>query len=361
MEPAPQPVMEAVRPEVAVIAAGWDDLPAEVLLRICLRLDWRSLVRLGGVSRILREPVACGSEDEALSLPEQAARRLAEEDSLLRPGARREGESWRETLCLLHNGLYRSGVLGRTGTEPFCLLKQVVDAGWIVAYEAEYSHRTSDEDLERVPDDARDVLVAAVAARNPADQGARAATSALSTLPAMPSAGASSFTLPVAANDGSSPPTHTAPPELHLAAWGPRDIVLRETHSDETFGGGASTIPAEDVHCGVYFYRWPGSSVGFSAHPDLHLWRADAGIKQLDQTTTPEQASDTRLSWNLDEESTGGWRAGTFIELGQRPVGWQKLLYYRMATTEIDQLERCRLAEEELGRAVSITSIHFKA
>ena len=53
------------------------------------------------------------------------------------------------------------------------------------------------------------------------------------------------------------------------------------------------------------------------------------GIKQLDQRRHPEQSSESRLSWNLDTASTGGWRAGTFIDLGQRPNGWRKLLYVR--------------------------------
>jgi hypothetical protein len=49
--------------------------------------------------------------------------------------------------------------------------------------------------------------------------------------------------------------------------------------------------------------------------------------------------------------STGGWRAGTFIDLGQRPDGWYKLLFYRMPTAQEDQLERWRVAQESIGHA----------
>ena len=76
-----------------------------------------------------------------------------------------------------------------------------------------------------------------------------------------------------------------------------------------------------------------------------------AGIKQLDQRYHPEQASETRLSWNLDMHSTGGWRAGTFIDLGLCPDGWRKLLFYRMPTAQEDQLERWRVAQESIGHA----------
>lgn len=49
--------------------------------------------------------------------------------------------------------------------------------------------------------------------------------------------------------------------------------------------------------------------------------------------------------------STGGWRAGTFIDLGQRPDGWRKLLFYRMPTAQEDKLERWRVAQESIGHA----------
>ena len=72
-------------------------------------------------------------------------------------------------------------------------------------------------------------------------------------------------------------------------------------------------------------YRWSGRSFGFSSHPDLWLWAADAGIKQRGS----EERPDDRLSWNLDTRSTGGWRAGRVIDLGGSRE-WEKRLYYRM-------------------------------
>ena len=71
-------------------------------------------------------------------------------------------------------------------------------------------------------------------------------------------------------------------------------------------------------------YRWAGHAFGFSSHPELWLWAADAGIKQHGA----EERSDDRLSWNLDTLSTGGWRAGRVTDLGSSRV-WEKRLYYR--------------------------------
>ena len=71
-------------------------------------------------------------------------------------------------------------------------------------------------------------------------------------------------------------------------------------------------------------YRWSRSSFGFSSHPDLWLWLADAGIKQRGV----EERPDDRLSWNLDSRSTGGWRAGRVYDLGAS-TEWVKRVYYR--------------------------------
>ena len=73
----------------------------------------------------------------------------------------------------------------------------------------------------------------------------------------------------------------------------------------------------------------PDNSFGFSAHPKLLLWAADSAIKLLPGGAEHEERSAERLSWNLDTRSTGGWRAGTAIDLGDS-VEWEKRLYYRM-------------------------------
>lgn len=224
------------------VLVGWDDLPVEVLQVICEHLDWRSLCKLEMVGcrplrflvesdRQVGDDKSCGQQ---LGLIEHAARRRALPNSSLRLSARRPDESWKFVCAMIEMGVYRKGVLGRATAKSIALPRHVVDAHWILAYEAQYDHRTQDEDLERVPSDARDVLVAA--------------------MPRVDSRKA---------------------PELYLAAWGPRDIVLRETHDPSNFFGRQTTT--SNWHEEVCFYRWPGSSFGFSEHPSLHLWKADSG------------------------------------------------------------------------------------
>lgn len=223
---------------------GWDDLPVEVLQVVCAHLDWRSLCNLEAVGcRLLSFPTDSEtdlregddkSDGEQLGMIEHAAKRMAFADPLLRPSARRPDESWKFVCAMLEVGVYRRGVLGRAAAKSVALSRQALSTHWTLAYEAQYDHRTQDEDLERVPEDARDVLVAAMPR---VDKG--------------------------------------QPSELYLAAWGPRDVVLRETHGQHEFRGHQTTTSNE--HEGVFFYRWPGSSFGFSEDPSLHLWKADAG------------------------------------------------------------------------------------
>jgi hypothetical protein len=222
---------------------GWDDLPLEVLQVVCAHLDWRNLCTLEVVGcRLLSLPTDSQTElreggdasyREQLGMIEHAAKRMALADPLLRPSARRPDESWKFVCAMLEMGVYRQGVLGRAAGKP-ALSRHMLSTHWTLTYEAQYDHRTRDEDLERVPDDARDVLVAAM------------------------------------------PRVDTGqPPELYLAAWGPRDVVLRETHDPVEFLGRQTTTSNE--HEGVFFYRWPGCSFGFSEDPSLHLFLADAG------------------------------------------------------------------------------------
>jgi hypothetical protein len=305
MEPDGEEEEEAAADSVV----GWDDLPLEVLQLICRHSTWRSLCHLEAVGcRLLTfspaaaaaaadvgapesEPAGEGGEaaggdsrsvDERLGLTEAAAKRMALADPLLRSSARRPGESWKFVCAMLDVGVYRKGVLGRAAAKPFLLPQRIVEQHWIVAYNAQYDHRTQDEDLERVPGDARDVLVAAVPWRNPnqgqqgrQEQQEQQRLLSLGALAASGGGGGGG-----GGTAGSGRPADIGPAELYLAAWGPRDVVLRETHDPEEFRGQQTTT--ENKHEDVYFYRWAGSSFGFTAHPSLHLWKADAGARNIE-------------------------------------------------------------------------------
>jgi hypothetical protein len=154
--------------------------------------------------------------------------------------------------------------------------------GWKIAYERPYAHRTRDTDLDTsVPPEARYVLA-----------GAR--------------------------REGYAAGSTT---KLDMVAWGPREVVLAVTHDENGFDGGFTT--SENEYAGVYWYRWPDHSFGFSTCPNLLLQYADASPA----FGYPEEGSDDRLSWNLDLVSTGGWRAGTVLNLG-RSTRWTKVLMY---------------------------------
>lgn len=258
-----------------------------------------------------------------LSLPELAARMLvASAQALpvrpdgLRPVRKYErgpGESHKQVLQLLESGLLTTGVLHN------CPVAAVEAGGWTLAYAAPYAHRTSDADLERVPASARYVLAAAVRVGDAAGGGHELALRAFfrgllspdsrSHDPAAQGAAGSA-----AAGDG---------PTFHLLAWGSREVVLRETHGDG-FRGEATT--SENEEDSVFWYRWRGRSFGFSSHPQLWLWLADAGLKQRGAAFEPRP--EDRLSWNLETRSTGGFRAGRVLDLGASRE-WEKRLYYR--------------------------------
>jgi len=55
------------------------------------------------------------------------------------------------------------------------------------------------------------------------------------------------------------------------------------------------------------------------------LYYADSAIKR----GMREAAPGDRLSWNLETQSTGGWRAGLAYDLGDS-TEWYKCCYYRM-------------------------------
>lgn len=218
---------------------------------------------------------AAEDDPTGLSLPERAARdgaATASQDRDWEVG-RGPGECWKQVLDLFDQGLFEGGVLRNF---PVSALERT---GWRLAYNERYSHRTSDEDLERVPPEARFVLAAG--------------------------------------REGSENP------QLALAALAPRDVALRAT-LDHGFVGGE--VQSTNLDHGVYWYRWPSHSFGFSSSPDLLLWYADCGIIRR----PPESNPNDRLSWNLESFSTGGWRAGSVVELGSDPGAWRKCLYYRL-------------------------------
>lgn len=266
-------ISRTLTPRAVPVACNFDlgQLQDEMLLAILAFLGVEALARLE--RSCLRFGV--GHSAEPAPLPERAAQlstvRLAAGGG--RQLEKRDGESWKALMLLMECGFLAEGVLHGFP------LENLERTGWQLAYQARYDHRTRDHHLEKVPAEARYVFV-----------GARKSLQSR---------------------------------EFALAAWGTRSTVLRVTHGDEFWG---HRTKSENLEHGVYWYRWEGNSFGFSSHPDLWLMLADCAIKLIGI----EECSDDRLSWNLEFRSTGGWRAGREVDLGQEPKEWQKCLYYRM-------------------------------
>jgi len=309
-------------------------LPEEVLMHMLCgsmgRQKWHQLLcRLEQVCHRFREPATLTFDDqEVLCLPERAAKqRLSQAfqmpvrpDGLapVRPYERGPDESYRRVLQMLECGLMTRGVLHNVPVSA------VEACGWQLAYAEPYSHRTRDAHLDKVPPEARYVLAAAVRVERDVHEALlsrmRNLEPADGTAPSMaPRWWATALSGLWQRREASAADNA----RFALLAWGRRDTVLRVTHDPATFHGLGTTTTNVDED--VYWYRWPGHSFGFSSDPALWLWAADAGIKQ----TGSEDASEDRLSWNLDLRSTGGWRAGTVIDLGNSSE-WEKRLYYRM-------------------------------
>lgn len=161
-------------------------------------------------------------------------------------------------------------------------------SGWVCFYDEPYPHKTQDSHLDACPPEATHILVAAKA-------NATDAT-------------------------------------LAMAACGKKDIVLKNNIPESFRGGTTKTENQGDTNKGVLWYRWEGKSFGFTTarDPNLFLYYADSGcVRNIEEAN-----SEDRLSWNLEVQSTGGWRAGEAINLGseQREDGskntWRKVLYY---------------------------------
>ena len=290
---------------------------------VARRAEWlgavRTLCRLERCCRHLWEPciaTASGAGDGegapvetlSLSLPEAAARQYllalsSAPTAAMRTDATklRPGETWKQQLHLAGIGALCTGPLHNL---PVSAVESM--GGWQLAYDEPYYHKTSDRLLtELVPEDAAEVFV-----------GARNADSAV----------------------------------FHLSARAPTQVVRFEGQLKglNVYRDGPNT--ATCCHEQTYWYWWREHSFGFSADKNLDLHYADSAIAAQGR---PEPASESRLSWNLEAQSTGGWRAGTVTELGEQRRGnrWRKCLYYRMASVAED---RAVLRRRELEHRASV-------
>ena len=286
-------------------------LDEELVLAILEWLTARPLCAIALVCNRFARPATFGHADgQRLSLPERAAQRILEREQLAgRARAYQRGptEPYRQILVLLERKLLAPGVLHDV---PFGAL---AGSGWKLAYRKPYSHRTSDSDLDKVPPAARYVLAAAYHAGGGRSTDLHHEGEIIADLPSRAAL--------VRASSRVDPNDRTL--VFSLVAWGRRDDVLHPTHDRSGFAGMATT--SENKHDGVCWYRWPQRAFGFSSDPSLYLYYADSGVIRGHEEVRPED----RLSWNLERESTGGWRAGCAYNLGSSSE-WLKCLYYRM-------------------------------
>jgi len=119
---------------------------------------------------------------------------------------------------------------------------------------------------------------------------------------------------------------HLHPQQLALAAWGTPAEVFTVTHDKNTFKGGKTV--SSNLVGGTHWYLWPEHAFGFSLDPQLHLWYADVGDQIRYGGSGEIKDASSRLSWNLESGSTGGYRAGEHGGLGTAPCDWMKCVYY---------------------------------
>lgn len=299
---------EDALPDLPITLPTLDD---ELLLCVCESLDARQLCRLACVCTRLSAPAAPHADGEVLSLTERAAKcavQAAHERGDTRGYTRGPSERWTQVLTLFERGLMRRGVLYAV---PLGAVTSR-DSGWIKAYDERYEHKTSDEDLERVPLEARYVLIGAVDM-----SGAMAADGTRQRSPGRDE-------LDRALEESNPLDTLT----FTLAAWGPREEVLRTTHDEQGFSGGRTTT--DNQVDAVYWYRWPRHSFGFTADPKINLWFADVEGDRRFGGSGDESSGESRLSWNLETISTGGFRAGKNTDLGEDSQQFYKRVYYRL-------------------------------
>eukprot|EP00937_MAST-01D_sp_MAST-1D-sp2_P006055 g6055.t1 len=85
----------------------------------------------------------------------------------------------------------------------------------------------------------------------------------------------------------------------------------------EVFGVTESQDRAREHH-GTYWYNLPEHSFGFAPDETIRLSSAD----------THHRGDNDRLSWH-NEESDGGWRAGSLNEMDDNLDGWRKCIWIR--------------------------------
>lgn len=208
-------------------------LGEDALLLVLEMCDSVTLCALARSTSLFTRP----APGEGLSLPERAAwatmrRHFA--SGAARPYEKGAAEQHRQVLSLHERGMLRPGVLHDVPLHAV----EGAGSGWEVAYQAPYQHRTSDADLdEAVPRDARYVLL-----------GALSMTGARST-DRYERGQAVGVPLPdrETLEDGSAL-------AFSLLAWGRRDTVLKATHGEKEFEGGATR--SDNLEAGVHFYRW---------------------------------------------------------------------------------------------------------
>jgi len=318
---------------------GLDELPDEIMLLVLedqsTRCMWhRTLSRLSQVSHRFACPAALTfPDDEALSLPERAAKRRIERafaqpprpDGLspCRTYERRAGETYRHVLQLLEVGLLTRGVMHDVPVST------VESSGWRLAYQAPYDQSTTSSDLlVSVPLQARYVLAAAIKHPSSSSKGSTllrwwqhltgGATPHVEGYSEAHVRGPGRPGTPALLRQGSE--------SFALLAWGRTETVLRLIDLPRFPNRPLAeyTVQEDDVH----WYLWPNNSFGFFSSSPLDASAALGGLPD-----TPEDW----MSWNLiPAQSAGGlgpqWRAdraGRAMEPDDT-MEWHKALYYRM-------------------------------
>ena len=241
-------------PDISAMAMdeGLLALDEELLLSVLEQLDSLTLCRLQRVcTRFARHEKLTPAGSPPLCLPERAARNAVarayeEVGGSLRAYEKGAAEPWRQVLLLHERGLLARGVLLDLSMRTFD-----EKSGWRRAYYEPYAHRTKDWHVE-VPAAARYIALGAVDM-----SGCSHSDGDLRPMPDR--------------QDFMS----GEQPCFTLLAWAKRETVMRTTHAEEKFGGGATTC--DNLEDGVYWYRWPAHAMGFSADPELFLWFADSG------------------------------------------------------------------------------------
>ena len=183
----------------------------------------RTLCRVERTCRLFSQPtISLHADGLPLSLPERAAEAAlaaGQAEGQLRAYTKGANESFKRALRLREQGLLALGVLHDV---PYNSIRK--DANWKLAFSQRYTHRTSDKDLEKIPTDARYVLLGAV------NMAGATSTSRYhnghTIITGMPSR-----------NDLISGKALV----FSLLAWGTREAVLRTTHDENEFRGGTTT------------------------------------------------------------------------------------------------------------------------